>query len=384
MAWRRAPIWQPQLPLALLSFFSPPPLFFVAFHPPPPLSVPSNQQNSNLLRILFLKVSSQTPQALHNVVSQRYADFFCKQRKVIMPFRKTNFWFITVCGGARCLAPLLSPLFPLTCFDMEGLKKLWCFHCLPCKMSNRVIQKCVEKFERVCLQQPFRLTQNVRRIAMPVMSKAEGAEGLQGPQRGGEGGWAGTGGSGQLQTSCQIHWDLKRAQQTAAPWASLQSHGSGATIERFTRWSNTMWFSFQMTAGLTERAKRERVRVLLVGRDGCFCVLWQSLGMWFAFIAHRYQMFHPKILVPLVSTNTVLTSQVAVVGRHHQQLSLGVLDNVTPMDGVCMAQEFVLVNINTPIQYLCTERDRKKRERKKWAHSHGYIRNDSRKSILQG
>lgn len=45
----------------------------------------------------------------------------------------------------------------------------------------------------------------------------------------------------------------------------------------------------------------------------------------------------------------VLTSKVAVVRWYHQQLSLGVLDNVTPMDGVCMAQEFVLVNIDTPI-----------------------------------
>lgn len=73
--------------------------------------------------------------------------------------------------------------------------------------------------------------------------------------------------------------------------------------------------------------------------------------------------FHPKILVPLVSTH-VLTSKVAVVGWYHQQLSLRVLDNVSPMDGVRMAQKFVLVNINTPIQDLCKGRQ-KKRWRKK-------------------
>lgn len=31
----------------------------------------------------------------------------------------------------------------------------------------------------------------------------------------------------------------------------------------------------------------------------------------------------------------------------------GVFDNVLPMDGVCMAQELVAVNIHTSIQDLC-------------------------------
>lgn len=54
----------------------------------------------------------------------------------------------------------------------------------------------------------------------------------------------------------------------------------------------------------------------------------------------------------------VLTSEVTVVGRHHQQVSLGVLDYVTPVDGVCMAQEYVLVHVHPPIQDLCKEREK--------------------------
>lgn len=74
---------------------------------------------------------------------------------------------------------------------------------------------------------------------------------------------------------------------------------------------------------------------------------------------------HPKVLVPLVfGPCAVLTSEVAVVGWYHQQLSLGVLDNVTPMDGVRMAQEFVLVNINPTVQYLCTGREKTGQERR--------------------
>ena len=65
----------------------------------------------------------------------------------------------------------------------------------------------------------------------------------------------------------------------------------------------------------------------------------------------------PKLLVPLdFRSRVTLTSDVAVVGRYHQQLPLGVLDNITPMDGVGMTQEFVLVDVNAPVQYLCTRR----------------------------
>lgn len=50
-----------------------------------------------------------------------------------------------------------------------------------------------------------------------------------------------------------------------------------------------------------------------------------------------------------LDTCGILTSKVAVVGWHHQELSMRVLDDVPPMDGVRMAQEFILVNVNTSI-----------------------------------
>ena len=53
----------------------------------------------------------------------------------------------------------------------------------------------------------------------------------------------------------------------------------------------------------------------------------------------------------------ILTSEAAVIGRHHQQLSLRVLDDVTPVDGVSVAQELVLVHVNTPVQDLCKGKD---------------------------
>lgn len=112
------------------------------------------------------------------------------------------------------------------------------------------------------------------------------------------------------------------------------------------------------------------------------CIMLQFVGMWLAFTAHRrylkkYFWFSSKVTgCTGFHPCAILTSEVAVVGWHHQQFSLGVLDNVTPMDGVRMAQEFVLVNVNTPIQYLCKERGKKSTY---IAHVH-----DGRKSILQG
>lgn len=94
-----------------------------------------------------------------------------------------------------------------------------------------------------------------------------------------EGGRGRIRGSGQLQTSCQIHWDLKRALQTAAPWASLHSRDHTTTMERFTRWSNAMWFRFQMTARQTEWIKRDRARLLLV-LGACLCVCFDSMLAW--------------------------------------------------------------------------------------------------------
>lgn len=100
------------------------------------------------------------------------------------------------------------------------------------------------------------------------------------------------------------------------------------------------------------------------GRGMCLCVYSFSR---LAFTFHRTYPtkqkkngFSSKVTGFHLHPRAVLTSEVAVVGWHHQQLSLGVLDNVTPVDGVRMAQEFVLVHVNTSIQYLCTERGRKK------------------------
>lgn len=59
--------------------------------------------------------------------------------------------------------------------------------------------------------------------------------------------------------------------------------------------------------------------------------------------------------------SALLTPKVAVVGRHHQQLGVGVLDDVPPVDGVCVAQELVLVDINSPVQDLCMEKKNKRR-----------------------
>lgn len=64
---------------------------------------------------------------------------------------------------------------------------------------------------------------------------------------------------------------------------------------------------------------------------------------------------HPSVL---------LTPEVAVVGWHHQQLGVGVLDDVPPVDGVGVAQELVLVNVNSPVQDLCMEEKNKRRRRR--------------------
>lgn len=85
----------------------------------------------------------------------------------------------------------------------------------------------------------------------------------------------------------------------------------------------------------------------------------------------------------------ILTPEVAVVGRHHQQLGLGVLDNVTPVDGVRVAQEFVLVDVNTPVQYLCTRRKRRKEKKQTESNEHTGVGHtahgeDGRKSTFQG
>lgn len=66
----------------------------------------------------------------------------------------------------------------------------------------------------------------------------------------------------------------------------------------------------------------------------------------------------------------ILTSGVTAVGRYHQEFRKRVFDDVTPVDGVSVAQEFVLINQNSTMQNLCRARKDKKckkrdREREK-------------------
>lgn len=60
-------------------------------------------------------------------------------------------------------------------------------------------------------------------------------------------------------------------------------------------------------------------------------------------------------------TSAKLTSEVAIVGRHHQQLGVLVLDDVLPVDGVGVAQQLVLVDVNSPIQDLYNGGEEEKR-----------------------
>lgn len=52
----------------------------------------------------------------------------------------------------------------------------------------------------------------------------------------------------------------------------------------------------------------------------------------------------------------ILTSRVTTVGRYHQEFRKRVFDDVAPVDGVSVAQEFVLVNQNATVQNLCRGR----------------------------
>lgn len=209
------------------------------------------------------------------------------------------------------LAPPLVPIVHPDMFWYRVPEETSMLPVSPLKMSKKLVQRCAEKFESLSL------TASSSDIECPPDSDAcyvqsRGSWGTAGTtRRWGGGREGGTRGSGQLQTSCQIHWDLKRAQQTAAPWASLQSCYHTTTMERFTRWSNTMWFYFQMTTRQTEWIKRDRARLLLVGGCVCVCVLLQYV------CPHVSQKipgkkkhfdFHPKLLVPLVFTHVQLYS----------------------------------------------------------------------------
>ena len=268
-------------------------VFFVAFHPPPPLPVPSNQQNSNVLHILYLKVSAQTERpVLHNVelpaVVTRLCRFFVRLSLQAMKghhaFSSENL--------PNIFPPLFMPLlviFGASAVPIVHPDMFW--YQVPRETSKHPVAP--SKWARgpsINVQKSLRESQTARSsdTECPAdsdacyMSKAGGDERPRGPQREEERG--GTRGSGQLRTSCQIHWDLKRAQQTAAPWASLQSRYQTTTMERFTRWSNAMWFCFQMTGRQTEWIKRERARLLLVGGE-CLCV-WTSTVCWHAVRLH--------------------------------------------------------------------------------------------------
>lgn len=57
----------------------------------------------------------------------------------------------------------------------------------------------------------------------------------------------------------------------------------------------------------------------------------------------------------------ILTPKVAIVGRHHQQLGMLVLNDVPPVNGVSMAQQLVLVDVNSPVQDLWDGEEEEKR-----------------------
>lgn len=80
--------------------------------------------------------------------------------------------------------------------------------------------------------------------------------------------------------------------------------------------------------------------------------------------------------------SAILTSKVAVVGRHHQQLGVLVLDDVLPVDGVSVAQQLVLVDVNSPVQDLCDGGEDEKRwwrrRRKKRSGDEQHIGRDVR------
>lgn len=83
----------------------------------------------------------------------------------------------------------------------------------------------------------------------------------------------------------------------------------------------------------------------------------------------------------------ILTSRVTAVGRHHQEFRQRVFDDVAPVDGVSVAQEFVLVNENAAVQNLCRGmKDKKHKKAREMALQGGYTAHvrHGRKSILQG
>lgn len=80
--------------------------------------------------------------------------------------------------------------------------------------------------------------------------------------------------------------------------------------------------------------------------------------------ANHRDTLAPQNLMTAPHPSALLTPEVAVVGRHHQQLGVGVLDDVAPVDGVGVAQELVLVDVNSPVQDLCTEKEKKKKRRR--------------------
>lgn len=80
--------------------------------------------------------------------------------------------------------------------------------------------------------------------------------------------------------------------------------------------------------------------------------------------ANRRDTLIPQNLTTAAHPSALLTPEVAVVGRHDQQLGVGVLDDVPPVDGVGVAQELVLVDVNSPVQDLCVEKKNKRRRRR--------------------
>lgn len=49
----------------------------------------------------------------------------------------------------------------------------------------------------------------------------------------------------------------------------------------------------------------------------------------------------------------LLLTRDTAVSRHHYRMVPGILDNVLPVDCVCMAEELVLINIDASVENLC-------------------------------
>lgn len=62
------------------------------------------------------------------------------------------------------------------------------------------------------------------------------------------------------------------------------------------------------------------------------------------------------LLVFFTEVCLVILTGDAAVGGHHHRMGTWILDNVLPVDCVCVTQELVLVHIHAPAQDLCGQK----------------------------